>query len=238
MGGYDLAGLIQNATTWILPILFAVTLHEAAHGFVAWRLGDNTAYMLGRVTFNPLRHIDPFGTILVPAVLLLGGSSFLFGYAKPVPVNMRNLSHPKRDMVWVALAGPGINIFLAIISALLLHLAVILPVQVRDFAGITLFNSMQLNIWLALFNMLPLPPLDGGRVAVGILPRFLALPLANLERYGMLILIGLIFLLPFIGRMIGLNLDILGWILGPASSYVLNVIAHLTGVMSIIGPVL
>ena len=230
MGGYDLAGLIQNATTWILPILFAVTLHEAAHGFVAWRLGDNTAYMLGRVSFNPLRHVDPFGTILVPAVLLLSGASFLFGYAKPVPVNIRNLGHPKRDMVWVALAGPGTNIFLAIISALLLYLAVVLPPQGREFAIITLINSIRLNIWLALFNMLPLPPLDGGRVAVGILPRPLALPLANLERYGMLILLGLIFLLPYVGRLIGLNLDILGWILGPASSYVLNVIAHLTGI--------
>lgn len=238
MGGYDLAGLIQNATTWVLPVLFAITLHEAAHGFVAWRLGDNTAHMLGRVSFNPLRHIDPFGTVLLPALLLLSGTGFLFGYAKPVPVNFRNLNHPKRDMVWVALAGPGINIFLAIVSALLLHLAVVLPPEMSDFAGQTLFNSILLNIWLALFNMLPLPPLDGGRVAVGILPRPLALPLANLERYGMLILIGLIFLLPFIGRMIGLNLNILGWILGPASSYVLNVIAHLTGVISIIGPVL
>jgi Zn-dependent protease len=232
----DFAGLIQNATTWVLPVLFAITLHEAAHGFVAWRLGDNTAYMLGRVSFNPLRHIDPFGTVLLPALLLLSGTGFLFGYAKPVPVNFRNLNHPRRDMIWVAAAGPGINILLAIISALLLHLAAVLPPNLADFAEQTLFNSILLNIWLALFNMLPLPPLDGGRVAVGILPRPLALPLANLERYGMVILIGLIFLLPFLGRLVGLNLNILSWILGPASSYVLGVIAHLTGIMSIIGP--
>lgn len=236
MGGYDLPGLIHEATTWVLPVLIAITLHEAAHGFVAWRCGDNTAYMLGRVSFNPLRHVDPFGTVILPALLMLSGTGFLFGYAKPVPVNFRNLRNPRRDMVLVAAAGPGINLILAVIAALLIHIAVLLPDAAGQFATETLFKAMLLNVWLAMFNMLPLPPLDGGRVAVGLLPRALAMPLARLERHGMLILIALIFLLPLIGRSLGMNLNILSWILGPASSYVLDVIARITGIMSILGP--
>ncbi|MET1028174.1 MAG: site-2 protease family protein [Dongiaceae bacterium] len=236
LGGYDLPGLIHEATTWVLPVLIAITLHEAAHGFVAWRCGDNTAYMLGRVSFNPLRHVDPFGTVILPALLMLSGTGFLFGYAKPVPVNFRNLRNPRRDMVLVAAAGPGINLILAVIAALLIHIAVLLPDAAGQFATETLFKAMLLNVWLAMFNMLPLPPLDGGRVAVGLLPRALAMPLARLERHGMLILIALIFLLPLIGRSLGMNLNILSWILGPASSYVLDVIARITGIMSILGP--
>lgn len=229
MGGHDISGMIHDATTWVLPILFAIPLHEAAHGFVAFLCGDRTAYMLGRVTANPLKHVDPFGTILLPAMMWFGGG-FLFGYAKPVPVNYRNLRHPRRDSVFVAAAGPGANFLIAIISALLIHLAVFLPGAYRDFAGQTLWNSMQLNVWLALFNLIPIPPLDGGRVAVGILPRPLALPLARLERHGMLILIGLIFL-----GMAMPQLSILGWILSPASRYVLTGIAHLTGIAPYLG---
>jgi Zn-dependent protease len=229
LGGHDISGMIHDATTWVLPILFAIPLHEAAHGFIAFLCGDRTAYMLGRVTANPLKHVDPFGTILLPAMMWFGGG-FLFGYAKPVPVNYRNLRNPRRDSVFVAAAGPGANFLIAIISALLIHIAVFLPGAYQDFAGQTLWNSMQLNVWLALFNLIPIPPLDGGRVAVGILPRALAMPLARAERHGMMILIGLIFL-----GMAVPQLSILSWILSPASRYVLTGIAHLTGIAPYLG---
>ena len=176
--------MLYTASTWVLPVLVAVTLHEAAHGFVAHRLGDDTAYREGRVTFNPLKHIDVFGTILMPAVLLLVRSPVVFGYAKPVPVNFHALRHPRRDMVLVAIAGPGINIALAIAAALLFHLVAYLPSEAAPWVAQNLRNALLINVVLAVFNMLPLPPLDGGRVAVGLLPNFLALPLARLEPYA------------------------------------------------------
>lgn len=217
-----------------LPIIVAITFHEASHGFVAWRLGDDTAYRLGRVTFNPIRHIDPFGTILLPAILYYvsmkaTGAPFLFGYAKPVPVNFRRLRNPRRDMVLVAAAGPGINLVLAIVSAVLLHLV---PVTGSMTAGIVaemLVVSIAINVILALFNMLPLPPLDGGRVAVGLLPYPFSLYLARLERYGMFILLAAIFLLPWLGRQVGMDLDIIRWILQPLAGYVEGVILWITG---------
>jgi len=229
MFGSDVAGLLYAASAWVLPILIAITFHEAAHGFVAWRLGDDTAYRLGRVTFNPLRHVDPFGTVLLPALLLLIRAPFLFGYAKPVPVRFDRLRAPRRDMVLVAAAGPAINIALALVSAVLIHLADRLPGPAADWAGRTLANSVHLNLVLAVFNMLPLPPLDGGRVAVGLLPRTLALPLARLERWGMLILIGVLFLLPLAGAQLGLDLDILGWLVGVPVQYLLRLIVAIAG---------
>jgi len=229
LGGHDIPGMIHDATTWVLPILIAIPLHEAAHGFVAYLCGDRTAYMLGRVSANPLKHVDPMGTILLPAMMWFAGG-FLFGYAKPVPVNYRQLRHPRRDSVFVAAAGPAANLIIATISALLFYGAVYLPGAAQDFAAHTLWNSMQLNVWLAVFNMIPIPPLDGGRVAVGLLPRPLAMRLAKVERYGMMILIGLIIL-----GSVQPQFNILGWILGPASSYVLTGIAHVTGIADIIG---
>jgi Zn-dependent protease len=152
---------LYDLSVWVLPLLFAITFHEAAHGFVAYRLGDNTAKELGRVSFNPLKHIDPFGTVLLPAVLLLSHSPFLFGYAKPVPVNFRNLNNPRLDMVWVALAGPVTNILLALAAAFAFHALPFVPADYAKWVADNLKNTLIINVVLAIFNMLPIPPLDG-----------------------------------------------------------------------------
>ena len=220
---------LYSASVWVLPLLFAITFHEAAHGFAAHRLGDDTAYQLGRVSFNPLRHIDPFGTIILPAMLLLSHSPFLFGYAKPVPVNFKNLHNPRLDMVWVALAGPATNIILAVIAALAFHALPLAPADTAQWIADNLKNTLVINVVLAVFNMLPIPPLDGGRVAVGLLPNFLAYPLSRLEPFGMLILIGFLILLPLAGSQLGLNLDVISAILRTATGYVLQLILFLTG---------
>nr|WP_249158071.1 site-2 protease family protein [Bradyrhizobium jicamae] len=212
-----------------MPLVIAITFHEAAHAFVAYRLGDNTAFQLGRVSFNPLRHIDPFGTIILPGVLLLSHSPFLFGYAKPVPVNWRNLNHPRLDMVWVALAGPVTNIVLATAVALAFHALPWVPAEAAKWTADNLKNAFLINIVLAIFNMMPIPPLDGGRVAVGLLPRPLAYPLARLEPYGMLILIGLLILLPMLGQNLGLNLDVISTILRTLTGYVISALLLITG---------
>jgi Zn-dependent protease len=220
---------LYSASVWVLPLLFAITFHEAAHGFVAHRLGDNTAYDLGRVSFNPLRHIDPFGTVILPAMLLLSHSPFLFGYAKPVPVNFRNLRNPRLDMVWVALAGPATNIILALAAALAFHALPLAPADSAQWIADNLKNALVINVVLAIFNMMPIPPLDGGRVAVGLLPRPLAGPLSRLEPFGMLILIGILILLPLAGSQFGLNLDVISAILRTLTGYVLWLILLLTG---------
>jgi Zn-dependent protease len=220
---------LYTISVWVLPLLIAITFHEAAHGFVAHRLGDNTAWQLGRVSFNPLKHIDPFGTVILPAVLLLSQSPFLFGYAKPVPVNFRNLKHPRLDMVWVALAGPATNIILALVAALAFHALPFVPPDSARWVADNLKNAFLINIVLAIFNMMPIPPLDGGRVAVGLLPRPLAEPLARLEPYGMLILIGLLILLPLLGSQLGLNLDIISAILRTLTGYVIGALLLITG---------
>jgi Zn-dependent protease len=219
-----LAALISNVTTWVLPVIFAATFHEAAHGFVALRFGDDTALRAGRISLNPLNHIDLFGTILLPALLLMT-SGFMFGYAKPVPVNFGRLRPARLGMILVALAGPGMNVLMALISSLLLFAVGFAPAAAQRWLGLNLAHLIVLNCVLCVFNMLPLPPLDGGRVAVGILPRFLAWPLARLEPYGMLILMGL-FAIGYISARADLNINPLGWlILGPANLLIRLVLA-------------
>ena len=223
----SLAATLYLASTWVLPMLIAITFHEASHGFVAHRLGDDTAWRMGRVTFNPLKHIDLYGTILLPALLLLLRSPFLFGYAKPVPVNFRALRNPHRDMVWVAAAGPGMNLVLAIVAGWAHHF--VLPAGGANWVAANLENAIFINVLLAVFNMIPLPPLDGGRVALGLLPNGLARPLARLERYGMLILLALIFALPYVGRNIGVDLNVLSWLLTWPVEYLLHLVGVITG---------
>jgi Zn-dependent protease len=220
---------LYDISVWVLPLIFAITFHEAAHGFVAHRLGDDTAYQLGRVSFNPLRHIDPFGTVMMPAILLMSHAPFLFGYAKPVPVNFRALRNPRLGMVLVALAGPATNIALALVAALAFHALAYLPPDAAKWLAENLKNALVINVILAIFNMMPIPPLDGGRVAVGLLPRPLALPLARLEPFGMLILIAVLILLPLAGSQFGLNLDVISSILRTVTGYVIGLILLVTG---------
>jgi Zn-dependent protease len=220
---------LYDVSVWVLPLVIAITFHEAAHGFVAHHFGDNTAWELGRVSFNPLRHIDPFGTLVLPAVLLLSHSPFLFGYAKPVPVNFRALRKPRIDMVWVALAGPATNIVLALLAALAFHGLGLIPASAARWVADNLKNALVINVVLAIFNMLPIPPLDGGRVAVGLLPDMLARPLSRLEPYGMLILIGILIILPMAGNQFGLNLDVISAILRTSTGFVIRLILLLSG---------
>ncbi|EAQ33549.1 peptidase M50 [Nitrobacter sp. Nb-311A] len=220
---------LYTLSVWVLPLVVAITFHEAAHGFVAHRLGDNTAWKLGRVSFNPLKHIDPFGTVILPGILLLTQAPFLFGYAKPVPVNFRNLNHPRMDMVWVALAGPATNILLAFVAASAFHGLGLVPGNSAQWMADNLKNALIINVILAVFNMLPIPPLDGGRVAVGLLPRVLATPLSRLEPYGLLILIGILLLPPMLGRQLDLNLDVISTIVKTVTGYVIQFLLLVTG---------
>ena len=216
-------------SVWVLPVVVAITFHEAAHGFVAWRLGDDTAKQLGRVTFNPLKHIDLFGTIVLPALLIFAQAPLLFGWAKPVPVNFYRLDNPRRDMVWVAVAGPAINLVLAVVSAILIHAALVLPDEVARWSIVNLQNSILINLVLAVFNMIPLPPLDGGRVAVGLLPPAIARPLAKLERFGLFIIIALLLLPRWLGDELGVDLDVIGLVIGGTVSFLFRAIVGMAG---------
>ena len=183
---------LETAVLWAVPVVLAITLHEAAHGFVARMFGDQTAWMLGRVTLNPLKHIDLVGTVLVPAVLFLLKAPFLFGWAKPVPVNFGNLRHPKRDMIWVAGAGPLANFVMALGWALLLGATGPSGPWASDGAYVMADAGVRINLALLALNLLPIPPLDGGRIAVGVLPHRAALLLARLEPYGFFVILALV----------------------------------------------
>jgi len=188
----DIANLIQTIALYALPVLFAITIHEAAHGYAARHFGDNTAYRQGRITLNPLKHIDPIGTIAMPLLLYFATSgAFLFGYAKPVPVNFGALRNPKRDMVWVALAGPASNFVQAIFWALILAVLALMGVQEPFFVEMAQ-GGIQVNLVMWAFNLFPLPPLDGGRILVGLLPWKLAQAVARIEPWGFFIVMGLV----------------------------------------------
>ena len=195
MGGFDINALIQGIAVAALPVILAITLHEAAHGYAARHFGDPTAWMEGRITANPLKHIDPVGTIVVPLlILLVSTGGFLFGWAKPVPVNFGNLRNPKRDMFWVAAAGPGANLAMALFWAAILKMAWLMP---ENYFSLPMAHMAKvgvgINISLMVLNLLPLPPLDGGRIAVSLLPHRLAWKFAQLERWGFPILLVLLF---------------------------------------------
>ncbi len=225
----DMDQILYQISIWLIPALLAITLHEAGHAFAAWKLGDSTAKSMGRVTLNPIKHIDPMGTLIIPGMLLFLKAPFLFGYAKPVPVNFRALGNPRRDMVLVALAGPAMNFLLAFLFAASIHLLPLFPEDVASWMLENQRNGVILNVVLGVFNLLPIPPLDGGRVAVGVLPNILAVPLARLERFGFLILIGLIILLPMISRQLGSEIDPIRWVMDGPISFVVTTIAKLAG---------
>ncbi|MEI7431599.1 MAG: site-2 protease family protein [Betaproteobacteria bacterium] len=202
-----MSGIIQTLAIGALPVLLAITLHEAAHGYVARYFGDSTAWLAGRISLNPLRHVELFGTILLPVMLLVIGSPFLFGWAKPVPVNFGRLRHPKRDMLWVAAAGPAVNLLMAAGWGGILKLDTLIPLNAYSHPLAVMSEiGIGINLALMVLNLLPLPPLDGGRIAVSLLPYSLAVKFSRLERWGFVILLVLLYfkildyiLWPFVG---------------------------------------
>ena len=202
---------IYTLTTWVIPLLLCVILHEIAHGYVALKLGDKTAWLMGRLTLNPAKHIDPIGSLLVPGLLLLSGSKMLFGWAKPVPVDFHRLNHPKRDMGLVALAGPAANVLLAIAFVFVGRLILlILPLDAPMTYWLleNIKNGIGLSLVLACFNLLPILPMDGGRLLASLLPKDLSIKYQESEKYGLFILFGVLFVLPALG------IDIVGWFIG------------------------
>ena len=210
--------IVQGVAIFALPVTLAITLHEAAHAYVAKQYGDLTAYIQGRVTLNPLRHIDPIGTVCVPLLLLAVSSPYLFGWAKPVPINFNNLHNPKRDMLWVAAAGPAANLLMAFLWAIVFKFGVAIPES--DFSEPMLLMGQAgilINVILLVLNLLPLPPLDGGRIAVSLLPHRIAYLFANIEPYGFIILLVFLFsgiLGAVIGPFILTTIKLIAWLIG------------------------
>ena len=215
----DIAGMMEIVALYAIPMIFAITLHEAAHGYVAKHLGDYTAYQQGRISLNPLVHIDPVGTVLIPIVLVvLTAGQFVFGWAKPVPVNFSNLRNPKRDMLWVAAAGPGANLLMALRWGLALKLAFVLPTNYFSYPLQEMAKGgVMINLALMVLNLIPIPPLDGGRIAVSLLPNRLAYRFAMIEPYGFIIIIAL------------LATRVLGVVIGPLVMLGRNLIYALFG---------
>ena len=225
--------ILTNILIYGVPAVLAITLHEAAHGYAALQKGDDTAKRVGRLSLNPFRHVDPLGTVILPAVLIFTQAPFIFGYAKPVPVNFNALRNPRMDMVYVAIAGPLTNILLAVVSALLFYTLTYMPMPLEKLMMQMLAFSININVLLAIFNMLPIPPLDGGRVAVGLLPPALARPLASLERWGFAIIVGSFMLLPFILSQIGIQFSFFEALLKGPMAWTINLIASLTGITNL-----
>jgi Zn-dependent protease len=214
--------LVQQIAAWLLPVLFAITVHETAHGWVARSFGDRTAEMQGRLTLNPIKHIDPVGTILVPGLMLLLPGGFVFGWAKPVPVDWRNFKHPKQDMAWVAVAGPASNLVMALAWALMARLALDLPADSWITAPLLFMGvaGVFINTILMVLNLLPLPPLDGGRVLTGLLPASYAYRFARIEPYGFMILLAL------------LLTGVLGFVMWPFVQLFLEMFAGVAGMQA------
>lgn len=220
--------LLSGIAIWALPVILAVTLHEAAHGYAARAMGDDTAERMGRISLNPLRHVDPFGTVILPALLLVVGG-VMFGWAKPVPVDFSRLRPLRLGMIVVAAAGPAVNVLMAAVAVLGLWLIPVMPDPAQLWLFENLKNAIYINLLLAVFNMLPIPPLDGGRVMTGLLPWPLAVRLARLERFGLLLVLGFLFLLPMLGNAVGINLDLLGWLVSGPVRWIAQVLLGVLG---------
>ncbi len=219
----------EEIILFAVPVIIAITFHEAAHGYMALWCGDDTAKRAGRLTLNPIKHIDPFGTVILPFLLIFLHAGFVFGYAKPVPVNFSRLNHPRTDMIRVAAAGPAMNVVLALVSVLLIKTLGSLEGDTAELSGNLLLRSLELNMLLAVFNMLPLPPLDGSKVLAALLPGRAMNAFLRLERYGMLLLLMLLFILPMVSARSGLHFDIFGWLVERPADFLSRSLLRLTG---------